>query len=87
MSGVHTVPSRRGARKTLQTKTVLYTKAKHASPSEKEAPAGVLWELGGGGRGLILSGKGLSRNLNIAEVPRWRTAEGIHIQTSLSMFC
>lgn len=48
MSGVHTVPSRRGARKTLQTKTVLYTKAKHASPSEKEAPAGVLWELGGG---------------------------------------
>lgn len=49
MSGVHTVPSRRGARKTPQTKTVLYTKAKHASSSEKEAPAGVLWGLGGEG--------------------------------------
>lgn len=38
-------------------------------------------------QGLILSERGLSRDLNIAEVLRWRTAWGIYIQTSPSMFC
>ena len=38
-------------------------------------------------QGLILSERGLSRDLNIAEVLLWRTAGGIYIQTSPSMFC
>lgn len=38
-------------------------------------------------QGLIRTERGLSRDLNIVGVSCWRTGLGIHIQTSLGMFC